>query len=190
MQEKRRKWKETVKEVDVKKLVFLDGNSINLAYFRLYGRSTKNKRIKQGIKDCRFERQSILSTISYDGRQIPFVFDGTLNKELFVEYLRTQLAPLLAENSILVLDNSSVHKSKMVKEILNELRISHLFLPPYSPDFNPIELLWSKMKNTLRTLKARNKPDLEIAIAKALIAISPTDSINWFSHCGYATDKK
>ena len=189
MQEKRKQWKTELKNIDISKLVFLDESSINLAYFRLYGRAKKNQRIRQGIKDCRFQRQSVLSTVSFDGQQIPFVFDGTLNKELFAEYLKTQLAPSFASDRILVLDNSSVHKSKKVIATLESLNIKYLFLPPYSPDYNPIELLWSKMKTILRKLKARNKPHLEIAIRNALASMPLSNIHNWYRHCGYTTDK-
>ena len=168
--------------------MFLDESSINLAYFRLYGRANKSKRIKQGVKDCRFQRQSILSTLSINAKQIPFIFDGTLNKELFSMYIEKYLAESLAHDDILVLDNCSVHKSKLVIETLEKHKINFTFLPPYSPDFNPIELLWSKMKSSLRTLKARNKPDLNTAICKALDGVSHSNAINWFRHCGYVTD--
>lgn len=189
MQEKRKQWKKELEKIDISKLIFLDESSINIAYFRLYGRAKINQRIRQGIKDCRFQRQSVLSTISFDGHQIPFIFNGTLNKELFAEYLKTQLAPSFASDCILVLDNSSVHKSKKVIETLKMLNIRYLFLPPYSPDFKPIELLWSKMKTILRKLKARNKPDLQIAISSALDSITLLNIHNWFRHCAYATNK-
>ena len=99
------------------------------------------------------------------------------------------MAPDFESDSILVLDNSSVHKSKKVIETLELLGINYLFLPPYSPDYNPIELLWSKMKTVLRKLKARNKPDLDIAICKALDSITLSNIHNWYRHCGYETNK-
>ena len=103
-------------------------------------------------------------------------------------YIEKCLAASLAHDDILVLDNCSVHKSKLVIETLEKHKINFTFLPPYSPDFNPIELLWSKMKSSLRSLKARNKPDLNTAICKALDGVSHSNAINWFRHCGYATD--
>ena len=123
------------------------------------------------MKDVRFERQSILSTMRLSGEMCPLIFEGTLNKELFAEYLRTQLKPTLSPDDIVLLDNSSVHKSKLVLQTMKECGIKYLFLPPYSPDFNPIELLWAQMKAFLRKSKARTRKKLEKAIVCSLSAV-------------------
>jgi len=167
-------------------LVFLDESSVNLAYTRLYGRAKNGARINEGIKDVRFERRSILSTIRLSGEQVPFMFEGTLNKELFAEYVQKQLAPTLNEDDIVVLDNCSVHKAKLVMETLEECGVKVLYLPPYSPDFNPIELMWAYVKRILRKIKARTT---EALIDAMKIALDSVDSIlfeAWFGHCGYA----
>lgn len=115
----------------------------------------------------------------------PLVFSGTLNKELFAQYIKTQLKPHLAEDDILLLDNSSVHRSRLVLETLAECKINYLFLPRYSPDCNPIELLWAYMKSVLRKLKARTREKLDDAICYAFDSL-PIDYIkHWFEHCGY-----
>jgi transposase len=114
----------------------------------------------------------------------PLVFNGTLNKELFADYIKTCLKPTLAEDDILLLDNSSVHRSKLVIDTLKECGIKVLWLPRYSPDYNPIELLWSYMKSILRKLKARTREKLDDAIKFALESV-PLDYIkHWFEHCG------
>ncbi|GHU48599.1 hypothetical protein FACS1894120_7020 [Clostridia bacterium] len=110
--------------MSIDNLVFLDESSVNLAYTRLYGRAKSSERINEGIKDVRFQRQSILSTIRLSSEQVPFVFDGTLNKELFADYVRFQLAPTLGEDDIVVLDNCSVHHAKLVRETLEECGIT------------------------------------------------------------------
>jgi len=168
--------------------VSLDESSVNLAYTRLYGRAPLNERVCEGVKDVRFERQSILSTIRLNGAMCPIVFEGTLNKELFAEYLKTCLKPTLLPNDVVLLDNSSVHKSKLVLETLAECGIKHLFLPPYSPDFNPIELLWAWLKGLLRKMKARTRKKLEKAINHALSEVELNFIVNWFRHCNVATD--
>jgi len=174
-----------IKEIDIFKLVPLDESSVNLAYTRLYGRARKNERIEEGVKDVRFERESVLSTFRLSGEIFPLVFDGTLNKELFAEYLK-KLKPHLAADDILLMDNSSVHKSKLVLDTLHDLNIKYLFQPRYSPDFNPIELLWSYMKSILRKLKARTREKLYEGINFALDSVTLEHIKNWFEHCGYS----
>lgn len=116
----------------------------------------------------------------------PFVFDGTLNKELFAEYVRKQLAPSLGKEDVVLLDNSSVHHAALVVETLNQCNINVLYLPPYSPDFNPIELMWAYIKAILRKLKARTVDDLFDAIKTALDSVTPELISGWFKHCGYS----
>jgi transposase len=103
------KWQDGLSALDLKRLRFLDESSINLAYTLLYGRAKAGVRKYEGVKDVRFKRQSILSTISFDGTQVPIVFEGTLNKELFAEYLEKMYFPTVVDDDILILDNSSVH---------------------------------------------------------------------------------
>jgi transposase len=185
VQKERQEFAEAIKEIDIFKLVPLDESSVNLAYSRNYGRALTTERIKEGRKDIRFERQSILSTFRLSGDMCPIVFSGTLNKELFAEYIKIQLKPTLADDDILLLDNSSVHRSKLVVDALNECGIKVLWLPRYSPDYNPIELLWAYMKSILRKLKARTREKLDEAINLALDSV-PLDYIRrCFEHCGY-----
>jgi transposase len=115
----------------------------------------------------------------------PIVFSGTLCKELFAEYIKTQLKPTLADDDILLLDNSSVQKSKLVVDTLRECGIKLLWLPRYSPDFNPIELLWSYMKSILRKLKARTREKPDEAIKFALESVHLEYISHCFHHCGY-----
>jgi len=119
-----------------------------------------------------------------NGAMCPLVFDGTLNKYIFTEYIKTCLHPTLSSDDVLLLDNSSVHTSKLVLDTLSECGIKYLFLPPYSPDFNPIELLWAFMKSILRKLKARTHDKLDDAIKIALDSVSVDSIANWFNHCG------
>ena len=153
---------------------------------RLYGRAPVTERINDYVPDVRFQRLSILSTMRLDGTQVPFVFNGSLNSELFKEYIENFLAPTLSSADIVLLDNSSVHKANGVLDSLIERGVIVMFLPPYSSDFNPIEMLWSKMKAFLRKQKARTYDTLMQAINLALKAISTDDISAWFGHDGYA----
>jgi transposase len=120
-----------------------------------------------------------------NGNGCSLIFEGTLNKELFSEYLRNQLAPTWSKDDVLLLDNSSVHRSKLVLDTLEKCGIKYLFLPPYSPDLNPIELMWAWLKAHLRKAKARTREKLEKAIKYAFDTIKPMHIANWFKHCGF-----
>ena len=123
-----------------------------------------------------------------NGEKCPLIFEGTLNKELFSEYIRVQLKPSLANDDIVFLDNSSVHTSKLVKDTLRECGIKYLYLPRYSPDFNPIELFWSFMKSILKKEKARTHKNLDKAINLALDSVTLDYIKHWFEHCGYSVN--
>ena len=120
-----------------------------------------------------------------NGENCSIIFSGTLNKELFAEYIKTQLKPCLKPDDILLLDNSSVHKSKLVLETLAACKINYLFLPRYSPDLNPIEFLWAFVKSILRKLKARTSEKLIQAVAFAFDCVQIEYIENWYKHCGY-----
>ncbi|MCL2775370.1 MAG: IS630 family transposase [Oscillospiraceae bacterium] len=125
---------------------------MNLAYTRLYGWSPSGERINEGVVDVRFERRSVLSTMRISGGIVPIVFEGTLNKETLCHYIEKQLAPSLAAEDIVLLDNCTVHSAKLVKETLKKCNVTFWYLPKYSPDLNPIELMWAYIKAILRKL--------------------------------------
>jgi transposase len=114
------------------------------------------------------------------------IFSGTLNKELLSEWILTQLAPNWNPEDVLIWDNSSIHKSKLVKETLAACGIAFLCLPRYSPDFNPIELLWTKVKSVLKKEKARTEEKLESALNNAMNDVPKSFVENWYSHCRYS----
>jgi transposase len=152
---------------------------------RLYGRAPKGERVIDYVPDVRFDRVSILSTIQLDGTQMPFIFEETLNKELFKGYIDEFLVPTLSPGDVVILDNSSVHTAKGVLDSLASVGASALFLPRYSPDLNPIEMMWSKMKSILRKIKPRTQEALIGALNIALNQISTDDIKAWFEHDGY-----
>ena len=137
------------------------------------------------IPDVRFARTSILSSVRMDGTIVPCVFDDALNGDLFREYVRVFLVPTLKSGDIVVMDNLSSHKVSGVVEMIQTAGAQVKFLPPYSPDFNPIEFMWSKMKAFLRKLKIRSRDLLDEAIISALDSVSISDICNWFTHDGY-----
>jgi len=139
------------------------------------------------VADVRYERISILSSIRANGDMVPLVFEGALNGDLFKEYISECLAPSLNEGDIVIMDNLTSHKVKGVIDPIIAAGASVIYLPPYSPDLNPIEMMWSKMKAYLRKVKAQTKESLEIAIAQALSLVSTSDILGWFTENGYST---
>ena len=172
--------------MDIHSLVFLDETSINAGMTRLYGRAPKGERVNDYVPDMRFKRTSVLSSVRLDGTMATIYFEGTLNGELFKEYIRSILVPTLKIGDIVVMDNLSSHKVKGVVEPIIQAGATIKYLPPYSPDFNPIELLWSKFKSYLKKVKTRSFESLENQVLPALNSISTQDIYNWFRHDGYS----
>ena len=180
-------WKESQSEMDIDKLFFLDESGINTGMTRLYGRSLSKERVIDYVSDVRFERTSILSSIRANGDMVPLVFEGALNGELFKAYICECLVPNLHDGDIVIMDNLTSHKVKGVVDQITAAGASVIYLPPYSPDLNPIEMMWSKMKAYLRKVKARTKESLKIAIAEALSLVTISDISGWFTENGYST---
>jgi transposase len=111
--------------------------------------------------------------------------EGAVDTEAFNAYVEQVLRPTIRGGDVLVLDNLSAHRASRIEEVAGECGAQVLWLAPYSPDFSPIELMWSKIKASMRAAKARTREDLERALASALKLITSTDSSGWFRHCGY-----
>lgn len=124
--------------------------------------------------------------IGLDGTDAPLIFEGAMSKLVFESYVEQMLAPTLRQGDIVVMDNLSSHKSEKVRNMIDSRGARLVFLPPYSPDLNPIEKCWSKVKTALRAAKARTFDALVDALAKALRSVSLADIESWFAHCGYA----
>ena len=164
---------------------WLDQMSVNCGMTRLYGRAFKNERVNDYVPDVRFERMSVMGAMGIKGLIAPLAYKGTLNGEFFAVYIKEALAPAMKKGDTLILDNLSPHKVKDVLKPLLDKGVKVIFLPTYSPDFNPIELAWSKLKAYLRKVKARAFDDLFSAIGLAIDSITPSDIGGWIKHCGY-----
>jgi transposase len=112
--------------------------------------------------------------------------EGATDTEVFRAYVRQVLCPILQPGDVVIMDNLSPHKSDPTLELIEQRGARVLFLPAYSPDLNPIEMMWSKVKSLLRSAEARTESALLQAIAAALEKITPQDAMNWFAHCGYS----
>ncbi len=189
MKLKRKIWKENQKNMFAPNLVFLDESSININMTRLYGRARKKERVHDGVVLNKPKNTTLLSSVRMDGTLAHCSFEGALTGEQFLNYVKNILAPTLHENDIVIMDNLSSHKVNGVVDAIKEKKASVLFLPPYSPDLNPIEMMWSKIKALLRKWKARSIDLLNDAVEKAFLAVSKDDIFGWFSHAGYSASK-
>lgn len=183
VKKKREKWIKEIKKYDVKKLVFLDESGININMTRRYGRTVGGKRVADSVPQSRPVITTVLSSIQLDGTTIYTTYQGGTTKERFTEYLKNKLIPKLKKGSIIVMDNLRTHHSKEAVKIIKKAKMIPLFLPPYSPDFNPIEKMWSKIKSFLRMKKSRSLSALPSALKLAFYSVSKSDCTGWFSSC-------
>jgi transposase len=185
VQEARAIWKAENALKDGANFVFLDESGINTGMTRLYCWGELGERVVDYVPDTRWESLTILSSLRLDGTTEALVFDGALNGEMFIEYMKNCLGPTLKKGDVVVMDNLSSHKVRGLEEIVNERGAKIEYLPPYSPDLNPVENMWSKIKAQLRQVKERCKDTLIEAVGVALGTITTQDAQGWFRHCGY-----
>ena len=171
--------------MDVNKLVFLDECGVNTGMTRLYGRAFGGERVVEYVPDCRYETNTIFSSVRLSGDTTPIIFEGALNGNIFKTISEKVLAPSLNVGDIVVMDNLSAHKVTGIIETIEKAGAFVMFLPEYSPDLNPIELMWSKIKSVIRSLKPRSLDELETAVSIAFETVSTDDISAWFTHCGY-----
>jgi transposase len=183
---KRRQFQKEVAELDVRHFKFLDESSINIDLTRLYGRAAPGERVVDKVPQPSGPQTTTLAVIGWTGITAPLVLSGSVNGTVFYGYIEQCVVPTLHSGDILFLDNLSAHKVAGLDALLRSQGAHLIYLPPYSADFNPIELAWSKVKTILRRLKARTLPDLIEALKQALQAITSQDIQAWFAHCGYA----
>ena len=171
--------------MNLEKLVFIDESGAKTNMTRLYGRAQAGQRAVDNAPAGHWCTTTMISSVRLDGSTACMVVDGATNKEVFQAYVQHILLPTLKPGDIVVLDNLSAHKNQVTRDLIESVGAQLWFLPPYSPDLNPIEKMWSKIKSILRTLKARTEKALINAIAKALEAVTISDVNGWFESCGY-----
>jgi transposase len=169
----------------VKRLKWLDESGTQLNFTRTYGRARPGARIKEGVPSDRGSHYTLLAVLGLDGLQAPWWLEGALDGAAFRLYVTAVLAPVLQPGDILLLDNLRAHKVAGIVELLEAGGARLAFLPPYSPDCNPIERCWSKIKTYLRKAKVRTYAALVQAIREALATITEADIRAWVEFCGY-----
>jgi len=174
-----------VRVLDPRRLVFVDECSTNIALTRLYGRAPRGERAYGQAPRYWGKNITLICSLSTEGVGAAMSVEGATDGAAFETYIEHFLAPTLKDGQVVVMDNLQVHKSRRVKEIIEGAGAEVLFLPPYSPDFSPIEETFSKVKGILRRVGARTREALVEATGYALDAVSWRDAVGWFGHCGY-----
>ena len=166
--------------IDLDRLIFLDESGVSTQMTRLYARCTGGARIHETTPDGRWKILTILGAISTRGMIATVTIEAATDREIFLAYLDEVLCPKLRPGDVVVMDNLSSHKVKGVRERIEAAGAQRLYLPPYSPDLNPLEKAWAKLKQLLRAAKARTKEALDQAIAEMLPLPTAEDAQAWF----------
>jgi len=157
----------------------------NIALTRLYGRAAPGARVVDQVPGARGGNLSTIGALSLTGLRTGLSVPGAIDGETMVFFVEEMLAPLLKRGDVVFLDNCPIHKVEELEEAIEARGAWAVFLPPYSPDLNPIENCWSKVKAILRSLKPRTLEELLDALVEAFSSITVQDILGWFRHCGY-----
>lgn len=172
-------------EIPAERLVFLDESGCNAAMAREYAWAPIGERAEDDKPSSYGDNVSIVGAMGLDGLRTLMTLNGAVDGDAFLAFVKQFLAPTLKPGDIVLMDNLSVHKQAGIREAIEAVGAQLRYLPPYSPDFNPIEKCWSKIKSILRTIRARTREALDEAIATAMKAITGEDAAGWFGHAGY-----
>jgi len=179
-------WRVTVAQgADPEQLVFVDEMGTNTSLHSLYAWSKKGERAYCSTPRNRGKNTTVLASMSLEGMGTTLAVEGATTAAVFEAYVEEVLAPSLQPGRLVLMDNLSAHKGERIRELVEERGCELLYLPPYSPDLNPIEEAFSKIKGILRKVEARSREALIEAIGRALGAITSRDTKGFFEHCGY-----
>lgn len=181
----RREWAALQPKLDPAKLIFLDETWATTNMTRTLGRAPRGQRLVAPVPHGHWHTTTFLCGLRQDGLVAPLVLDGAINGAAFLAYIEQMLCPTLRPGDIVICDNLGSHKVAGVREAIEARGASLLYLPPYSPDLNPIELAFSKLKRLLRSTAARTVDALWTAIGRLLGAFEPGECARYFRHCGY-----
>ena len=181
----REAWFEGQLELDPETLVFIDETAATTKMARLYGRARRGERCRAAVPHGHWKTTTVTLGLRIDGLIAPLILDGPMNGEAFRDYVEQVLAPELKPGEIVILDRLPAHRVRGVRQAIEAAGARLLCLPAYSPDFNPIERAFAKLKALLRKAAARTIPELGEAINKALAAFTQSECRNYFAASGY-----
>jgi transposase len=181
----RTKFRKLTGALEVGKYVFIDEMGSNLGMTRLYGRAAPGQRVYDEVPGNQGGNVSTIGALGLEGMRTGLSVPGPIDGDTMLFFVEELLVPTLKRGDIVVMDNNPIHKLDEIEDAIEAAGAWVLFLPPYSPDLNPIEPCWSKVKAGLRSLKPRTLDDLFAALAAAFASITTLDILGWFRHCGY-----
>jgi len=182
---RRRDWFDDQPDLDPEKLVFIDETGASTKMARLRGRAKKGERCRAAVPHGHWKTTTFTAGLRLSGMAAPMLLDGPMNGDAFLAYVDQVLVPELEPDDVVIMDNLPAHKVKGVRHAIEAVGAKLLYLPPYSPDFNPIEMAFSKLKAILRKAAARSIDELWQVIADALDKFSKQDCRNYFAAAGY-----
>ena len=185
MKAARELWHAGLKDVPVERLVFIDESGAKTNMTRTHGRAPRGVRVIDAVPAGHWATTTMIAAIRTAGPFAPALVRGATDTDVFLAYVEQALAPALTAGDVVILDNLQPHKSPRVRELIEGVGARLLYLPPYSPDFNPIENMWSKVKQHLRTAAARTFAALQQAVWSALDRVTPADCAGFFRNSGY-----
>ena len=185
-QQRRQSWWETVKGIEPERLVFVDESGATTEMTRRYGRAPCGERIREATPAGHWSVLTLLGAMSRDGMLASMTVESPADGDVFLACLDQVLCPALRPGQVVVMDNLSAHQVEGVRQRIEAVGAQLPYLPPYSPDYNPIEKAWSKIKQHLRSAKSRTVDPLEEIIPQALLTITGQNASACFPHCGYA----
>ena len=188
MRAARQTWFEGQPDLDPACLVFVDETWTATNMARTRGRCARGERLRSGVPHGHWKTTTFVAGLRLDGIAAPFVLDGAINRETFQAYVDQVLVPDLRPGDIVVMDNLSSHKGSAVRGAIEAAGARLLYLPPYSPDFNPIEMAFSKLKALLRKAAERTVEGLWSAIGRLIDTLRPSECANFFAAAGYEPD--
>lgn len=184
----REAWFEAQPDLDPARLVFIDETGASTKMARLRGRCLRGERLRSGIPHGHWETTTFVAGLRLGGFTAPMVLDGPMTGPWFLAYTEQILAPTLCPGDVVILDNLPAHKGRKIRAAIERQGASLLLLPPYSPDFNPIENAFAKLKALLRKAAARTIDGLWATIGRLLDLFTPQECANYFAAAGYEPD--
>jgi transposase len=178
-------WQWLVSRFDVRRLVFVDESGTHISMDRLRSRAPKGDRAYGRVPKNRGKNLTLIASMSLSGMGESMCFEGATDAKAFEAYVEHFLAPSLSQGQVVVMDNLGAHRPNRIRELIEARGAELVFVPSYSPDLNPIEQAFSKIKNILRKLGARTHEALLEAMEEALSKVTASDAAGWFNHCGY-----